>query len=150
MLLLRMIFGKLEMWQWILMAAVLIPCTIRDIRTKKINGYICLAGILTAIYVRERVLGEADLQLMIDMIPGIVVYIVAFLSREKIGKGDALTLIFVGIVAGVETVLSALFVSLMITAILSSVLLVLKKVKRDTKLPFLPFLSIGVITGGLI
>ncbi|MBR6308540.1 MAG: prepilin peptidase [Lachnospiraceae bacterium] len=150
MLLLRMIFGKLEVWQWILMAAVLIPCTIKDIRTKRINGYICLFGILAAIFVRERILEEAGIRMMMDAVPGIIIYIVAFLTKEKIGKGDALSLIFIGMAAGIETVLSALFISLSITALLSGILLILKKVKRDTKLPFLPFLSIGVIAGGLI
>ena len=150
MLLLRMIFGKLEVWQWILMAAVLIPCTIKDIRTKRINGYICLFGILAAIFVRERILEEAGIRMMMDAVPGIIIYIVAFLTKEKIGKGDALSLIFIGMAAGIETVLSALFVSLSVTALLSGILLILKKVKRDTKLPFLPFLSIGVIAGGLI
>ena len=87
---------------------------------------------------------------MMDAVPGIIIYIVAFLTKEKIGKGDALSLIFIGMAAGIERVLSALFVSLSITALLSGVLLILKKVKRDTKLPFLPFLSIGVIAGGLI
>ena len=149
MLLLRMIFGKLEVWQWILMAAVLIPCTIKDIRTKRINGYICLFGILAAIFVRERILEEAGIRMMMDAVPGIIIYIVAFLTKEKIGKGDALSLIFIGMAAGIETVLSALFISLSITALLSGILLILKKVKRDTKLPFLPFLSIGVIAGGL-
>ena len=122
----------------------------KDIRTKKINGYICLFGILAAIFIRERVLREENLKLIIDAIPGILIYIVAFLSREKIGKGDALSLIFIGMAAGFETVLSALFISLTITALLSGILLTLKKVKKDTRIPFLPFLSIGVIAGGLI
>ena len=150
MLLLRMIFGKLEMWQWIIMAAVMIPSVIRDIRTKRINGYICLVGILAALFVRERLLGEGNLTLMIDLLPGLIVYAIAFLSGERIGKGDALTLMFIGAVTGIETVLLALFVSFSVAAVLSALLLALKKVKKDTKLPFHPFLSLGVIAGGLL
>ena len=150
MFLLRMILGKMEIWQWMLLAIVLIPASIRDVRTKKINGYICLAGILAALYIRECVLMVDSLTLMTDMLPGIVIYLIAYLSREKIGKGDALTLMFIGTVSGVEKVMLALFVSFSAAAVLSAVLLVLRKVKKDTKLPFLPFLSLGVIAGGLI
>ena len=150
MLLLRMIFGKLEIWQWLLAAAVLIPSAVRDIRTKRINGYIIIIGILTALSIREILLGQSSLRLLIDMLPGAFMLAVAFFSRERIGKGDALMLIFVGALAGAETVLFAMFVSMMIAAVLSTVLLVLRKVKRDTKIPFIPFLSIGVIAGGLL
>ena len=87
---------------------------------------------------------------MIDLLPGIIVYAVAFFSKERIGKGDAVTLMFIGAVAGKETVLMSLFVSLTIAALISAVLLILKKVQKDTKLPFIPFLSIGVIAGGLL
>lgn len=150
MLLLRMMLGKLELWQWLLTAAVIIPCAIRDIRTKRINGYICLMGVLAALFIREMIIGEESGTILIDLIPGAVMYLIAFLSKERIGKGDALSLMFIGAVAGSSTVLMSLFVSLTIAAILSAILLALKKVKKDTKLPFIPFLSIGVIAGGLI
>ena len=150
MLLLRMMFGKLELWQWLLTAAVIIPCAIRDIRTKRITGYICLMGILAALFIREMILREDSRIIFIDLIPGAVMYVIAFFSKERIGKGDALSLMFIGAVTGSETVLMSLFVSLTIAAILSAILLALKKVRKDTKLPFIPFLSIGVIAGGII
>lgn len=150
MLLLRMMFGKLELWQWLLTVAVIVPCAVRDIRTKRINGHICLMGILAAFLIRERFLGEESIAILIDLLPGAVMYAVAFFSKERIGKGDALSLLFIGSVAGSATVLMSLFVSLTIAAVLSAILLALKKVKKDTKLPFIPFLSIGVIAGGLI
>ena len=149
MLLLRNLFGKLEIWQWLLMAAVLVPSTIKDLRTKRINGYICAVGMLAAFFVRETIMRENSLDLLIDLLPGIIVYTVAFFSRERIGKGDAIAMMFIGAVAGKETVLMSLFVSLTVAALLSAVLLILKKVQKDTKLPFIPFLSIGVIAGGL-
>lgn len=150
MLLLRMMLGKLELWQWLLTAAVIIPCAIRDIRTKRINGYICLMGVMAALFIREMIIGEESGTILIDLIPGVIMYFIAFFSKERIGKGDALSLMFIGAVAGSSTVLMSLFVSLTIAAILSAILLALKKVKKDTKLPFIPFLSIGVIAGGLI
>ena len=150
MLLLRMIFGKLELWQWILMAVVLIPSAVRDIRTKRINGFICLVGILGALFVRERLLGESSQTLMKDLLPGVVTYVVAFFSDERIGKGDAVTLMFIGAVAGIETVLLSMFISFSAAAALSAVLLMLKKVGKNTRLPFLPCLSLGVLAGGLL
>ena len=150
MLLLRMIYGKLEMWQWLMMAVVLIPSAIRDIRTKRINGYLCLVGTLAALFVREQLFSEDSLVLLLDLTLGIIMYVIATLTKERIGKGDAVTMIFIGAVAGIETVLLALFISFSGAAAISAVLLSFKKVRKDTKLPFLPFLSLGVIAGGLL
>lgn len=150
MFLLQMIMGNLEIWQWVLLLPVLIFQTVLDIKTKRINVYICLGGILAALIIRETALNEETLCILKDMFPGLVMIVLSYISKEKIGKGDGVLIVFVGCVAGLSATMTMLFVSLILTAVSSLVLLALKKVGRETEIPFAPFLSIGVLAGGLL
>ncbi len=124
--------------------------TIKDFRTKKINGYLCVATILAAIAIRVYVMGENDISILIDLIPGTIMYVFSLVSKKCIGKGDALVLLFIGSVMGYYHEMEALMVSVILTGILSLIMLVIKKADRDTEIPFVPFLSIGAIAGGLL
>lgn len=150
MLLLQMIKGNLEIWQWLLLAAVLIPSTIRDIRTKRINIYLCLVAILVALYFRTAVLGEENLSILLSLLPGALTYSLAVLSGEKIGKGDAFLIGFIGSVAGTGVTVRVLLVSFFLSGAVSLCLLVFRKMAKDAEIPLAPFLSIGVIAGGII
>lgn len=150
MLILQMIMGNFEMWQWLLLIGVLVPQTILDIKKKRINIYVCLAGILAALIIREDVFKEGDIKILQDILPGAIMLLVAYLTKEKIGKGDGVLIVFVGCVVGLRATLTMLFVSLLLTAVISLGLLALKKVRKETEIPFAPFLSIGVLAGGLI
>jgi len=150
MLFLRMIKGNLEIWQWTFLLAVLLPMTIKDYRTKKINGYLCIITILAALSIRVYVLEEKNITILLDMIPGAIMYVCSVIFKGSIGKGDALVLLFIGSVMGYYQELEALFISVLLTSLLSLILLIIKKADRKTEIPFVPFLSIGVIAGGLI
>lgn len=150
MLLLQIIMGNLKMWQWILLIPILVFQTVLDIRTRRINVYICLAGILVSLIIRENIPGEDVMNILKDIIPGVVMMALSYVTKEKIGKGDAVLIIFVGCVVGLGATLTMLFVSLLLSAVSSLILLALKKVRKETEIPFAPFLSIGVLAGGLL
>lgn len=150
MFLLQMIMGNLKMWQWILLIPVLVFQTVLDIKTRKINVYICLAGILVSLIIRENVLRDDVMSILKDILPGAVMMVLSYITKEKIGKGDGVLIVFVGCVAGLGATLTMLFVSLLLSAVISLILLALKKVKKETEIPFAPFLSIGVLAGGLM
>lgn len=150
MLFLRMIKGNLEIWQWTLLLAVLLPMTIKDYRTKRINVYLCIITILAALSIRVYVLEEQNITLLLDLVPGTIMYICSAFFKGSIGKGDALMLLFIGSVMGYYQELEALFISVILTGLLSLILVIAKKANRKTEIPFVPFLSIGVIAGGLI
>ena len=87
--------------------------------------------------------GISLLNFIVACLPGIILFILAISSRERIGIGDALVLCILGIVYTVEKVIAILGISLFIIAVWASVLLVLKKANRNTPLPFLPCLFIA-------
>jgi len=150
MLFLRIIKGNLEIWQWIMLVSVLCPMTVKDYRTKKVNSYLCLLFTFASLVIRVYVVKESDVILLLDLLPGIILYLIALLTKESIGKGDAIVLMFIGSVSGFNLELEALFISLILSGVLSLILLVLKKATRKTELPFVPFLSIGVLAGAII
>jgi len=65
-------------------------------------------------------------------------------SKEKwMGMGDAYLVIFLGLVLGWPKILLALILSFSIGALVGIVLIMLKKKKMQSQIPFAPFLVIG-------
>ena len=79
------------------------------------------------------------------MVPGIAVVIMSQLTKGCIGKGDGYLLCICGAALGIRQSVSFFFYGLMLAGGISAVLLALKKVKRNTKLPFVPFLFAGFL-----
>ena len=150
MLFMQMIKGNLEIWQWLLLMTVLLPMAIKDLRYKKINGYICIVMIMVSFLIRVRIKQDADITILLDLIPGVLMYVLSKLSPRSIGEGDALVLIFIGSVVGFFKELEFLIISVFIAGLIALFLYILKKVDKDTKLPFVPFLSVGVLAGGFL
>jgi len=150
MLFMQIIKGNLELWQWLILMAVLLPMAIKDIKYKKINGYICLVMIMVSFLIRIKVKQETDFTILLDLIPGVLMYVLSKLSPKSIGEGDALVLIFIGSVVGYQKELEFLIISVFMAGLIALILFVLKKVDKDTRLPFVPFLSMGVLAGGFL
>lgn len=146
----QVIKGNLEIWQWLLLLSVLLPMAVKDIKYKKINGYICLVMIMVSFLIRVKIKQDANFTILLDLIPGLLMYVLSKLSPRSIGEGDALVLIFIGSVVGYMKEMEFLIISVFLAGLIALILFVLKKVDRDTKLPFVPFLSVGVLAGGFL
>jgi leader peptidase (prepilin peptidase)/N-methyltransferase len=146
----QVIKGNLEIWQWLLLLSVLLPMAVKDIKYKKINGYICLVMIMVSFLIRVKIKQDANFTILLDLIPGVLMYVLSKLSPKSIGEGDALVLIFIGSVVGYMKEMEFLIISVFLAGLIALILFVLKKVDRDTKLPFVPFLSVGVLAGGFL
>jgi leader peptidase (prepilin peptidase)/N-methyltransferase len=146
----QVIKGNLEIWQWLLLLSVLLPMAVKDIKYKKINGYICLVMIMVSFLIRVKIKEDANFTILLDLIPGVLMYVLSKLSPKSIGEGDALVLIFIGSVVGYMKEMEFLIISVFLAGLIALILFVLKKVDRDTKLPFVPFLSVGVLAGGFL
>ncbi|MBP5599837.1 MAG: prepilin peptidase [Lachnospiraceae bacterium] len=123
---------------------------VKDIKYKKINGYICLVMIMVSFLIRVKIKQDANFTILLDLIPGLLMYVLSKLSPRSIGEGDALVLIFIGSVVGYMKEIEFLIISVFLAGLIALILFVLKKVDRDTKLPFVPFLSVGVLAGGFL
>lgn len=76
---------------------------------------------------------------------GIIIIILGKITNEAIGIGDGIVVIILGVFTGAGYNLSILFFAFLISAIISIILLTLKKLKRKDSIPFVPCLFIGYL-----
>ncbi|SKB97585.1 leader peptidase (prepilin peptidase) / N-methyltransferase [Lachnospiraceae bacterium] len=71
---------------------------------------------------------------------GISLVLMSVITRGKIGLGDGLMLTVTGLLLGFTDNLKILTMSVLLTAGFSVILMIFGKCRKDTELPFAPFL----------
>lgn len=135
---------------WILL--FLFVCGIQDVRKKQIN--VCtlvIGGCVTGIFLAVGLIVKCvDLWSSLGgILVGIFVLILAFATKEKIGIGDGIVMCICGALIGGMKSLTCVFYGLLLAAVFSMVMLVFRKVKLRSSLPFIPFLLAGIVVGML-
>lgn len=124
----------------------LLICSIQDLKEKMFSVRMLLFfGIL---FFGASLLWE-DISLkqrLYNTLPGIAALWIAFFTKEQIGYGDGVCLLILGNVIPMEVLLKMVMNGLILLNIYSLVLMIKKKAKRKTTLPFLPFLTAGFLT----
>ncbi len=120
--------------------------TYLDIRWRKISILsVGMAGVLgIAFCMHENNLLKMDF--ILSLIPGIVVFLLARLTREGIGYGDGWVLIINGIFLGAADNLQACITAVLLAGLWALILLVVFHKNRKDEIPFLPFLLCGVLS----
>lgn len=122
-------------------------CAVFDIRKKEIPIIIIILGIIAALGVNvwQLFMGRADAaDLALSLCPGLLFLLISFVTKEKIGYGDGLILIASGLWFGFYGCLFILCLGMLFSSIFSILLLVLHRADRNSSLPFVPFLLIGM------
>lgn len=125
-------------------------CGILDIRNREIpfkavviGGVIGCGSCFFQISQGSLSFGEMGLALL----PGGFLLFLSLVSGEKVGYGDGLLLAVIGLFSGFYRCMFILCISLLLLSITALVLLVLHKVHRNSRLPFVPFLAAGMGVG---
>ena len=116
-------------------------CGIEDLRKKEISWILILGGAGIAGFLQGY---GADIQLgqcIGGAAVGMLLTGVAFLTREAIGYGDGAVTAIAGTMLGLSMIVEILLTALGAAAVVSAVLLILKKAGRKKELPFIPFLA---------
>ena len=116
-----------------------------DLRTKKIS--MITIGIWAVIGTIVQLL-NGDLMCanrLIAMVPGVFLYFFAKISGEKVGYGDACTIIVMGIYMDINELLIVGMFSITISGVVALLLIAIWKKKRDYEIPFIPFLFAGYL-----
>ena len=85
---------------------------------------------------------------LVGMIPGICLLLISYLTG-LMGYGDGIVMTALGGCLGIQKAVLVLSTALFLTAICSVVLLLIRKVRRGSQLPFLPFLTLGWLLVGI-
>lgn len=119
-----------------------------DVKTRTISLKLSVIVVLICIIMRT-VLFNYDMKtilpwLLYGCIAGIVLIILAFISKESLGYGDGAAVLIVGIGDGLKCALLTCGFAFILAAVFACFLLIRKKNRKAT-IPFLPFLCIGYI-----
>ncbi|MCH5251555.1 MAG: hypothetical protein J1F22_01160 [Lachnospiraceae bacterium] len=127
----------------ILLAGIyLAVMAVLDRKYKKIPvipGVVCLVFVILGQFVA----GQSVLHWLPGVFIGAFLYAVSRTSGGSIGEGDAIVYLVTGATLGFYRNLELLMLSLMLAAMMSLVLLVIKKVGRRYALPFIPFTAVA-------
>ena len=123
-----------------MMGAYLVAAAFSDIRTKHLHRWFLAIGIIPAVLLR---LGM-DSPGLADMLGGIAVGLfflaASVLSGGRFGKADGVILLYLGAALGFTCAASLAVLAFFLSALVMTVLLVMKKITMKGSLPFVPFL----------
>ena len=115
---------------------------IADLRYKKITiiGPLLLAilGLVSMVY------RSTYIPCLLGLIPGAIIFLVAILFHEKIGIGDSLVLMALGLDLGIYDVIKMLLIALFILFFVALFLFSIFR-KKSMKIAFIPFLFMGLL-----
>ncbi|MBQ7919615.1 MAG: prepilin peptidase [Lachnospiraceae bacterium] len=134
-----------------LLIVYLVILSIRDIRRKEFSVGAILGGLGVGL-VRGAIKGEW-VPVLLGIIPGMLLILMGFLTREKVGYGDGVLLIIVGLIMGWPGSLVVYILAQFGVLFYAILLLVIKHVSRDVQIPFAPFLTVALVVyqmGGMI
>lgn len=134
-------------YMWILIyGLILIVLAVFDIRTKSIPVW--GLGAVFAVSVVCCVTGSGngiDIPgIVLACVPGAFMIVLSFMTEGKIGMGDGVLILGIGIGLGLEKTAYLLMGALIAGCIFSGILLVFKKAGKNTRIPFVPFITFGL------
>lgn len=131
----------------LMMKIWLLSISIMDIQSRRVpvwmlvvEGSLAAAAVICQFWTGDVKLFDA----LTGILPGIGLFLIA-LTTKKVGTGDGIVLIFLGVMSGWGKSMMIFGISLFLISICSVLLLILRKVKRNTGIPYLPFLTAGWI-----
>ncbi len=133
------------MWKEALTAVWLLPMSALDIKYRKVPVWMIWMGTAAAIFVLicEGTGGQLSAwKTCRALIPGIILLLIAAVT-QKAGAADGVILMILGIFMGYEGCVAASLGGLFLISLLSGALLEMRRAKKNTKIPFVPFLAVG-------
>ena len=135
---------KIELLVMVIFLAIL---SIEDIRYKEVKRlhfvYMLPVSITISVYNINN--GNTSIY---ELVTGVaIVIVIAGVGKfsRGIGGGDSMTLFLLSIMCGIEKLLIGIGISLVIVYMVAIVMLIKKQLNKKTTLPYIPFLSIGMI-----
>ncbi len=121
----------------------LLLCSMQDMKKKRINIYLILAGFLVVL-ISTVWNGEFNILYHLGgMSLGLLLLCISFITKGQIGVGDGLIVCITGLCLGFSRNAMLLLISLFGSAIFSIVLLSFRLAGRKKTIPFVPFLLFG-------
>ena len=126
---------------------ILVIASVEDVRKKEIAVWeIASCGVVSVAACISGVLhNDADaLGIFMSLLPGIAILFIALMSGEGIGFGDGFLLLAAGPALGPFAAALGLLAALFAGSIFSGILVLVRKAGKSTRIPFVPFITLGM------
>ena len=126
-----------------IIAIMLLVLSIVDIRSKRIP-LLMIVGLILMAMVSSLNLRPVDGVLMVaGAVVGLVFVFISKMTREKLGYGDSLILLALGILLGFWEVMILILIAFLASACFGIIMVCWKKKNKNTSFPFVPFISLS-------
>lgn len=131
---------------YILMFIVMLILSVQDIINKEISAKLLVVSAIISLVgafigVWKNNLSITDV--VVSLLPGVSMLFLSFATRQQIGYGDGLVTLVSGPAFGIWTMLLGIVIAFFGSSIFSIILLLLKKAEKKTRIPFVPFITLG-------
>lgn len=115
-----------------------------DVRKKRIPIQVLIAGGIWAVICLTISAVRNGAEVLTGALPGLLpgagLLVLGFLTQQKVGYGDGILLMIMGLMEGGKMVILAFCIGLFLQSILAVLLVLVKKADKQTQIPFVPFL----------
>ncbi|MBS4982409.1 MAG: prepilin peptidase [Lachnospiraceae bacterium] len=126
----------------------LIICTVIDLRKRSLPTWLLWAGSLGILLISLRNCGFNVFPLIKGAVPGVFLGFLSKITGEAVGYGDVWIILLLGIYLGIWDTVTLVCIAFFLCSVVAAGCLIRKKFRRDTRIPFVPFLTaayVGVI-----
>lgn len=126
----------------------LVVCAAIDLKKRSLPMWLLWAGSLGVLLISLWNTRLNLFPLFQGAVPGIVLGIISWITREAVGYGDVWIITLLGIYLGIWDTATLVCIAFFFSSIAAVGCLVWKKFRRDTRIPFVPFLTAAYVGGG--
>lgn len=121
-------------------------CAVCDGIKREIPLVIVWLGMIAAIVLHiQGLAGDRSwTAVALSVLPGVMFWMLSFVTGEKVGYGDGWMLAMIGLFTGLWKCFLILLVGLVTESLFVLILLAVRKISRDRQVPFAPFLLLGM------
>ncbi|ABN52567.1 MAG TPA: prepilin peptidase [Hungateiclostridium thermocellum] len=138
---------NLEMIRYAVLYILLASSSLKDYKERIVSNKLVAAGIVLGLVMAaldaepEKFIQSVILFIAIALIMSLI----SFATKGGVGMGDTKLIAVSGLYTGLTGIISVLFYSFILSGITGIVLLILKKANSKSRIPFIPFLTLGFL-----
>lgn len=119
--------------------------SIFDLKTRKLPLIFLLFFGGVAVVLMILGFSKEPTDILARILPGILLLMLGFATREGIGYGDGAAAVILGLLLGWEWCIAAVMAGFFLSTLCAAVLLMLKRVNGKSRIPYIPFLTVGLV-----
>lgn len=126
-------------------AIFLAVCTITDLKERQIYLGYCFINIGMALLINLLFQNMDWINIISGIGLGCIFFLISVITKEALGKGDAVIILVLGSICGIEISFEIVIWGFILCSIVSIFEILIKKKNIKSDIPFAPFLLLGCI-----